>query len=72
MPQFSYLQAKDKSDGSTYYKVSGGLHRREFDEETLETPLSVLLFVNQLQLEGSLDCTEKEGAKGQLRAMCKA
>ena len=65
-------QAKDKTDDSTYYKLSGGFHRRDFDEDTLDTPLVVELEIDGEEI-GNIngDCSEKEGAKGQLRATCK-
>jgi len=65
-------QVKDKTDDSTYYKISGSFHRREFDEDTLETPLVVELGIDGNEISNiNGDCSEKEGAKGQLRATCK-
>jgi len=64
-------QAKDKTDDSTYYKISGGFHRREFDEDTLDTPLIVELEIDGKEIGNINGDAEKEGAKGQLRATCK-
>jgi hypothetical protein len=65
------LQAKDKKDGSTYYKVAATAQRRDFDDDILDAPLTVVLEVDGDDLDNSLDCTVKEGVKGQLRATCK-
>lgn len=64
----------DKPDIETfpYYKVSGSFRRREFAEDPVLTPLTVLFSVDGTEIGSTRDCAEKELVGGKVRFSCKA